>query len=54
MSEGTVITRVRINIKTGEVVEREVIGTSPDPVDWTPLVEALYEDIKKHYGIATE
>jgi hypothetical protein len=43
------LTCVSLNIKTGEVLKRKVLG-SAGAVDWTPLVKELYEEIEEKGG----
>ena len=42
----TAIIRVKLDLKTGEVLGKELIGYSAEEIHWAPLVEMLYEDIK--------
>lgn len=50
MTEGQ-LTRVTLDIKTGEVLKKEALGPA-GPIDWAPLIKELYEEIKEKGGMS--
>lgn len=44
--EKTAIIKVKLNIKTGEILEKEIVGYSEEEIHWVPLLEMLYQEIK--------